>query len=156
MLKIIMSVLLCAAFSGVVFGQRCDSIAAAGYGGWKPIITAPRDGTTIEMLETYGVAPWYGLFYWLKKGTKYKMTVHVVDNDGKQSEKEEELIETIGRWAEAHNASKGVSDDACLFWRPYKGDAKKYVDPTNGAQDSTSYWCAYMHMAYNKKKDACE
>jgi len=49
----------------------------------------------------------------------------------------------------------GVTEDSCLFWRPYKKSGK-YVDPTGGAQNSTAYWCSYMHMAYNKKKDRCE
>lgn len=46
----------------------CDSSNAASNGGWKRMASAPRDGTTVEMLETYGVAPWYGIFRWTKDG----------------------------------------------------------------------------------------
>jgi hypothetical protein len=48
---------------------ECISIAAASNGGWQPVSTAPRDGTVVEMLETYGVAPWYGIFKWTKTQT---------------------------------------------------------------------------------------
>ena len=34
---------------------------------WRPINTAPRDGTVIEIKNNYGLAPWYDLFRWERK-----------------------------------------------------------------------------------------
>lgn len=107
--------------------SNCDSIASAQGGGWKSVSSAPRDGTTVEMLETYGVAPWYGIFHFSE-----------------------------GRWEKVGDRYSGVEEDGCLFWRPYGGAAGSYVDPTGGAQESVAYWCTYMHRPYNKEKDACE
>lgn len=47
--------------------QRCESISASFNGDWRPVATAPRDGTIVEMLETYGIAPWYGIFRWTRE-----------------------------------------------------------------------------------------
>jgi hypothetical protein len=150
----ILFVLLCAPC--VIHAQSCDSYSASLNGGWKEISTAPRDGRKVEMLETYGVAPWYDLFYWRKPGTKYKEILNIVDKDGHWSKKEETFEEYEGRWVKASDQNSGVTEDKCLFWRPWTaGDANKYVDPTNGAQNKTAYWCAAMHMSYDPKKDKC-
>lgn len=125
----IAAIVLMAGTAGTVaHAQTCDSIAASYGGNWQPVSTAPRDGTTVEMLETFGVAPWYGLFKWTK-------------DDG---------------WMRADGSSQGVMENYCLFWRPYKpAPTTPYVDPTGGAQDKVAYWCAYMHIAYDPKTDAC-
>ena len=142
--KIFLSISLMAIFTASASAQRCDSIVAVSHGGWQPISLAPRDGTTIEMLETYGVAPWYGLFKW----TRYRVAL---DLDGKFH-----VFTAIEpSWIGADNPTRGVQEDSCLFWRPYKGTGK-YVDPTGGAQNSMAYWCAAIYRRYNKKKDACE
>lgn len=109
------------------FGKDCSSIAASYTGGWKPISTTPRDGSPVELLETYGVAPWYGLFRWNGRG-----------------------------WEKVGDPHMGVSEDECLFWRPFEGEKEKYVDPTGGAQDTVDYWCRQMKMRYDKKTDSCK
>jgi hypothetical protein len=145
--------------TGTCLSQRCDSIAAASYGGWKSVSTAPRDGTIIEMMETYGVAPWYARFYWRKKGTHVEETIPFiyVDKSGKQTTKVEKIsyAENNPRWIDADDAQSGVTEDECLFWRPYKGTGK-YVDPTGGAQKSVAYWCAAVHRPYDAKTDSCK
>ena len=143
--KITFVVLLLAFISVSASAQQCDSIAAASYGGWQPVKTAPRDGTTVEMMETYGVAPWYGLFKWIRRETEIKST------DGKVYH----FKDKEPSWVSLEDPNKGVVEDSCLFWRPYKR-VGTYVDPTGGAQKSVAYWCAAMHLRYNKKKDACE
>ena len=32
--------------------------------GWKPIESAPKDGTIVEIRCKYGIDPWYGEFKW--------------------------------------------------------------------------------------------
>lgn len=125
-MALVVFLLTCSVFCAA---QRCDSINASYSGGWKPVATAPRDGTVVEMLETYGIAPWYGRFKWVK-----------------------------GDWISADDPNRGVHEDSCLFWRPLPKIAKgkPYVDPTNGQQNSTEYWCRAARKPYNKKKDACE
>lgn len=118
--------------------QKCTSMAAASYGGWRSVKTAPRDGTVVEMIETFGVAPWYGLFQWTKgksEGTDRMPPI----------------------WFQLDTRQPGtvVTEDECLFWRPYKGTVKDYVDPTGGFQKSIAYWCTAMHAKYDKKKDRC-
>ncbi len=126
------------------FGQTCSSGAASNYGGWKPAATAPHDGTVVEMMQTYGVAPWYGIFKWTKE---------VLAIQGSALKPFQTDSPT---WVQQDNPGHYVSEDACLFWRPYKKAAGgKYVDPTGGAQNSVAYWCAAMHVQYDSKKDRC-
>lgn len=33
-------------------------------GPWQSMDTAPKNGVVIEIMNTYGIAPWYGLFKW--------------------------------------------------------------------------------------------
>lgn len=112
-------------------GQQCEAIATASYGGWQSHTTAPRDGTVIEMLETYGIAPTYGIFQWKRwAGGDYA-------------------------FVDAVDANLSVVEDECLFWRPYRRPVVVYVDPTGGAQNKVAYWCSAAHEAYDKKRDAC-
>lgn len=112
--------------SGSASYSNCSSISASQNGGWKQASSAPRDGTIVEMLQTYGVASWYGLF-------KYEPRMG---------------------WVSITQPHMGVSED-CLFWRPYKASGK-YVDPTNGAQDTPEYWCNAMHRPFDKKTGYCK
>jgi hypothetical protein len=134
--------------------SSCDSISASYGGGWQPIASAPRDGTAIEVLETYGVAPWYARYKWMKKGTKYMETVMFSDGNGKQTDETMEMTEPVGRWVDTSDQHKGLSEDNCAFWRPV-AQTGEYVDPTGGAQNSVKYWCDSMHIAYDKKTDSC-
>lgn len=109
----------------------CLSVAAASLGDWRSMLTAPRDGTVIEVLETYGYAPWFGLF-------KYDRT-----------------WATFPYWKSVDQVGTGLSTEDCAFWRPYKGTGK-YVDPTGGLQNKVAFTCLFLHLPYNKRKDACE
>lgn len=80
--------------------------------GWNDIATAPRDGTVIEIRNDYGIAPWYGIYKWA---------------DGRG-------------WVDATDDRKGTADGEFLSWRHYNRTVADYVDPTNGAQMSKSYW----------------
>jgi hypothetical protein len=100
--------------------------ARANTSGWSPLSEAPRDGTWVEVLNDYGVAPTYGLYHWNKSG-----------------------------WWETSAAISGLGGDTCMFFRPYKGDPAKYVDPTHGEQYKTEYWCRAMNRPYDAKKDVC-
>jgi len=81
---------------------------------WLPIVSAPRDGTVIELKNDYGIAPWYGLHKWV-----------------------------VGRgWVDATDDSRGCGDGPWLSWRAYEGNPAGYIDPTNGAQETTEYWQA--------------
>lgn len=81
---------------------------------WQRIESAPRDGTPIELRNDYGIAPTYSLSKW-------------VQDRG---------------WVHANDDSRGVGDGPWLTWRPYEGNAKDYIDPTNGAQETPEYWRA--------------
>lgn len=132
-------------FGILLQAKTCDSITASSYGDWKPVKSAPHDGTVVEMMETYGVAPWYGIFKW----TKDQMSV---DQTGKQVH----FSSTTASWVQIDQPGNGVGEDECLFWRPYKGSITKYVDPTGGAQKSIAYWCVALHRPYDRKTDSCK
>lgn len=115
-------------------GKNCSSAQAAQAGGWQATKTAPRDGTVIEIMETYGVAPWYSIYKWDSKGGP----------GGK------------GYWTDALDPTGGIDDDECAYWRPYKSTERKYVDPTHGAQHTVAYECKWRHMTYDPKTDTCK
>lgn len=78
---------------------------------WHEMDSAPRDGTVIELKNTYGLAPWYGLFKWTEHG-----------------------------WEDAIQSGRTISDDDYINWRRYSGEIESYQDPTSGAQETTHYW----------------
>lgn len=83
---------------------------------WRPIDSAPRDGTWIELKNNYGLMPTYSLSRW---------------------------AQWFGdRCAWVHSDDPNVSNDDGPFleWRPYHGDPASYVDPTNGRQRTDEYW----------------
>ncbi len=116
-----------ALLASMAFGQQCSSLNASHQGGWKPEKTAPHDGTVVEMLETFGIAPWYDIFKWKS-----------------------------GRWQSVSRPDHGVGVDECLFWRPYKPTGNPYTDPTGGAQNSVEYWCRAAGVPYDKKTGYCK
>lgn len=97
--------------------------------GWQSMENAPRDGTVIELCNTYGIAPWYGLHRWTKEQV-------VRDQEGK------EFPFTLANptWVDVQEEAQSVEDGPYLHWRPYTGDPASYVDPTNGAQKTDAYW----------------
>jgi len=132
-------VCLCGLTSQLI-AQRCDSINAALSSGWKPAKTAPHNGTIVEMMQTYGVAPWYGIFRWTR-------VIKSQTGTFKLPKPTWVAVDRIGHY---------VDEDACLFWRPYRSIGKFYVDPTGGAQNSIAYWCAAVRMHYDEKTDRCK
>lgn len=98
-------------------------------GGWLPMESAPRDGTTIEIRCTYGVAPWYGLFRWTDEMT--------CEQDGKRH-----VLRGQPRWAGIPDDSMGFQEDHSFTWRAYGGNSAQYIDPTGGRQYDQDYWRA--------------
>jgi hypothetical protein len=107
--------------------QSCSSPQAVLSSQWKPLSSAPHDGTVVEVLNTYGIAPTYRLF-------KYDAKLHWIQADAKHG---------------------GLIGEDCMYWRSYTGAIDKYVDPTGGKQNSVAYWCSAEHMYYDKKNDKC-
>jgi hypothetical protein len=151
-----MLVVVLMALSTFAGAQRCDSVSMALTGDWKPGASAPRDGRIIEIMETYGIAPWYARVKWLKKGQTYKTIITIDDGKGHQTTQPYTATESTGRWMEVDDPAGGPSDDECLFWRPTKQTGKSYDDPTHGAQKSVAYWCSAMHRPYDSKTDSCK
>jgi hypothetical protein len=96
--------------------------------GWRSMDSAPHDGTIIEVRCTYGVAPWYGLFYWTNGVERTTFQGQQIELHGQP------------RWAKVNEPQSSFSDDPTFSWRPYTGSAQTYVDPTGGAQDTEQYW----------------
>jgi len=96
---------------------------------WQPMWKAPRDGTVIEMRNSYGVMPWYGLFKWTDMiASANDPTLHKIDQP---------------RWASVtqQGMSQGEESEQHLTWRPAPTTAPRaYVDPTGGAQETPEYW----------------
>lgn len=131
--------------------RQCSSISAANSGDWKPIDRLPkqfRDGRAVELMETFGIAPWYGLFKWTNKVVAASS---ICDTKGHCKEMPAEEITVDYGW---HSASNGIDEDNCLFWREYNG-SDHYVDPTGGAQNGIAYWCRAAGEKYNPKTNTC-
>jgi hypothetical protein len=141
--KLLLSLLL---LVPIAYGQQCTSSAASDIGNWKPLTTAPHDGTVVEVLNTYGIAPTYSLMKFTRE--------HPAESDWTQKPWKSENPEWV-EIAPQPNNNEAIMGTECFYWRPYKGDPKKYVDPTNGAQMSIAYWCLAMHRPYNKKTGYC-
>jgi hypothetical protein len=92
---------------------RCDSIGAATTGAWRPLAEAPHDGTLVEELNTYGVAPTYGVFKFVGSGGWIAVDPAYVKHSGQGT---------------------GLISEVCQWFRPFKGKLSEYVDPTHGAQ----------------------
>ena len=110
--------------------QQCPSIGASMTGNWRPLHEAPRGGRVVEVLNTYGVAPTYGLFRFVENSED-------------------------GYWS-SYDGNSVLVSEACMFFRPFTGDPNHYVDPTHGRQFTTKYWCDAMHRGYDRKRDVCE
>lgn len=95
---------------------------------WRSIDSAPRDGTVVEIKNTYGVAPWYGLYKWTGKRTSR-------DQHGNVHEYNSEPA-----WVSATDGSISISGEGHIKWRPYAGEVQTYSDPTGGMQNDMAYW----------------
>lgn len=103
--------------------------------GWSSMASAPRDGTVIEVRNSYGIAPTYSLAKWTTESTANS-------NEGRVS-----YILSAPEWVDTVNGGGWISELA-LNWRPYSGDITKYIDPTGGAQDSPAYWRGAIASKY--------
>lgn len=113
-----------------------------GPDAWLGMSSAPRDGTVIEIRNSYGVVPWYSIFRWsdemmvqcYRSETMPDGTLRKIDL-GFQLTK-------LGapRWVDVDRPGHSVdaNDERYLHWRPASDGA--YVDPTNGAQNTAGYW----------------
>lgn len=97
--------------------------------------TAPRDGTYVELKNTYGVAPWYCIARWTDEnfalganGTKMTFKTN------KPS------------WVKPDGV--GPFSEESLHWRPYNGSVEDYVDPTGGMQNDPAYWRGAVASKY--------
>jgi hypothetical protein len=116
-------------------------------GGWRPMYSAPHDGTVVEVRNTYGVAPWYGLFRW-----NPHVKVKAYDEKGNDVGFE---YDDPKRWIDVSDGSS-FQEDKDFTWRPYAGDPRTYVDPTGGAQNSMAYWRGAAAEASGRPVDAFE
>jgi len=100
--------------------------------GYRSMATAPRDGTVIEVKCSYGIAPWYGLFSWTDEALAY------TSGPGRGPTRIEK-IKTQPGWYRPDRPG-GIHAEHTCEWRPYQKPVDRYVDPTGGAQEQSSYW----------------
>ena len=134
---------LLALSASALAGQTCPSVGAARIGGWESIQSAPRDGTVIEILQTGLPGPWYGLYKWTATGRKIMKPSGAADD---------------GQWSRVDPGTNYTAippSVICLAWRPYRDNGKPYVDPTQGEQNTISYWCGWMGQRYDPRKRTC-
>ena len=113
-------------------------------GGWRPMNSAPRDGTPVEIRCTYGVAPWYGIYRWTTKSS-------AMGTDGKVTE-----FEGAPSWQKVPSDGGSFDEWTSFSWRPFRGDVAQYKDPTGGAQDSMAYWRGAAAVRHGLPLDAFE
>ncbi len=122
-------------------GASFASSNAPDGGDWLPIVSAPRDGSIIETKNAYGDAPTYGLFRWSDE---------ITWPDGRTSK-------TSVRWTSVADSASGIGGEGSwLTWRPYRGDAATYVDPTGGKQEDPRYWRGAVAAKYGLPLDHFE
>lgn len=111
------------------------------------------------MMQTFGVAPWYGLFKWVGPltNTLKQSDCVAIDKSGRITSAGGGCVSVsnIGRW-QSPSGESGVVEDKCLFWRPYEGKVSKYSDPTGGKQKTVKYWCDAVGVAYDPKTGYCK
>jgi hypothetical protein len=130
--------------AGAQYQSRMQNRAVRAADGWQPMTTAPRDGTVIEVINTYGVAPTYSLAKWTKERS-------AIGQNGDRMLFTTEQPE----WVDAVKGGGWISESS-LQWRPYNGTVTSYVDPTGGAQDSPAYWRGAVAAKYGLPLDYFE
>lgn len=115
---------------------------------WRPINSAPRDGTVIEVRNTWGVAPTYQLVRWTDEMTAINF------NSGVRVPFKAQTPSWVAVDPNAGGSPAG--EGSWLMWRPYSGDISKYVDPTGGAQMSPAYWRGAVAAKYGLPLDYFE
>lgn len=113
--------------NGVLCDSTCD--------GWRPMETAPRDGTYVELKCTYGIAPWYCIARWTDEDVAY-------GQDGQMHP----FKDTRLSWRKPDGG--GPTDEQFLQWRPYTQDVASYTDPTGGTQNDPAYWRGAVASKY--------
>lgn len=99
--------------------------------GWRPMSSAPRDGTVIEVRNAFGLLPTYSIDKWADFGgqlgwvdAKPRPPCHdpapvlIKDKAGK----------TIGGTYTSSCFTTGFATDPGRAWRPYVGDPAAYRD----------------------------
>lgn len=119
---------------------------------WRPISEAPRDGTPIEIKNSYGVAPTFCVSRWTNQHV-----VTVLCRDPAVNGTTQTFTSNEYSWSRADGHSGGSPiDGPHLSWRPYAGDPANYIDPTGGAQNSAAYWRGAVAAKYGLPLDAFE
>jgi hypothetical protein len=130
----------------MIVGYEQQSEMAARSREWQTNATAPRDGTVIEYMNTYGVAPTYGLIRWTDEH------VSLDQNNARR------VFKGSPSWERAEPDAIGGTpiDTPTLLWRPFHGDPAHYIDPTGGAQNDAAYWRGAVAAKYGLAPNAFE
>lgn len=115
--------------TGASFQHRQDK-------SWQPMSSAPRDGTVVEVMCTYGVAPSYSLAKWTTEFTTTQLDGERVKRTWKEPE-----------WVNLRSGGGWIYESS-MKWRPYTGEVDNYIDPTGGAQNSPAYWRGAVAQKY--------
>lgn len=127
----------------------CWSVSESRTGGWRPISTAPRDGTAIEILGTKDSHPWFDVFKWTSQvPDKIVHTAFLPDFKGTVNIQARIVLDKpmwVSIYYTTMQPSTVIKDSKCLFWRPYK------IPPKT---DMAKY-CASYNVPYDKEEDRC-
>ena len=124
-------------------GARQQDFDSRHFDGWRSMDTAPRDGTWVELKNTYGVAPWYCIARWTDEGISHGPNgeKYPFKSDKKSWQKPE---------------GGGPCSESSLHWRSYAGEVASYTDPTGGMQNDMAYWRGAVASKYGLPLDHFE
>lgn len=113
--------------------------SAAQADDWRRIESAPKDGTVIEIQNSFGIRPWYGLFKW-----DNKMPITTYACNGEPSTCSVVSVKTQNipySWVQVNESGTALdmADIDYLRWRPYHRHGA-YVDPIMDLQTIPGYW----------------
>lgn len=109
---------------------------------WLHMNSAPRDGTWVELKNTYGIAPWYCVARWTDEDVALSANGMVPFRASKKS------------WIK--QGGGGPFSETSLQWRPYAGTVDNYIDPTGGLQNDMAYWRGAVAAKYCLPLDSFE